>query len=125
VWHSAGVDNDTGLVGVKNLFPSSSLIMTLVSFRVDPLQVFLQLGLIFASKSRTYALITSHKQNDCNTVRACPSEASLGKLLTLQNRQKREKITGTNTLAFYPGNTKGGSITVPLTSCLTGLESAV
>ncbi len=25
----------------------------------------------------------------------------------------------------YPGNTKGGSITVPLTSCLTGLESAV
>ncbi len=23
-----------------------------------------------------------------------------------------------------PGNTKGGSITVPLTSCLTGLESA-
>ncbi len=25
----------------------------------------------------------------------------------------------------YPGNTKGGSITVPLTSCLTGLESAL
>jgi hypothetical protein len=25
----------------------------------------------------------------------------------------------------WPGNTKGGSITVPLTSCLTGLESAV
>ncbi len=25
----------------------------------------------------------------------------------------------------YAGNTKGGSITVPLTSCLTGLESAV
>jgi hypothetical protein len=25
----------------------------------------------------------------------------------------------------YPGNTKGGSITVPLTSCLTCLESAV
>jgi hypothetical protein len=24
-----------------------------------------------------------------------------------------------------PGNTKGGSITVPLTSCLTGLEPAV
>jgi hypothetical protein len=24
-----------------------------------------------------------------------------------------------------PGNTKGGRITVPLTSCLTGLESAV
>jgi hypothetical protein len=24
-----------------------------------------------------------------------------------------------------PGNTKGGSITVPLTSCLTGFESAV
>ncbi len=25
----------------------------------------------------------------------------------------------------FPGNTKGGSVTVPLTSCLTGLESAV
>ncbi len=25
----------------------------------------------------------------------------------------------------YPGNTKGGSIIVPLTSCLTGLKSAV
>jgi hypothetical protein len=24
-----------------------------------------------------------------------------------------------------PGNTEGGSITVPLTSCLTGLESAL
>ncbi len=26
---------------------------------------------------------------------------------------------------YEAGNTKGGSITVPLTSCLTGLESAV
>jgi hypothetical protein len=25
----------------------------------------------------------------------------------------------------YAGNTKGGSMTLPLTSCLTGLESAV
>jgi hypothetical protein len=28
-------------------------------------------------------------------------------------------------LLLHSGNTKGGSITVPLTSCLTGLESAV
>ncbi len=28
-------------------------------------------------------------------------------------------------LKSYAGNTKGGSIIVPLTSCLTGLESAV
>jgi hypothetical protein len=28
-------------------------------------------------------------------------------------------------LMAKPGNTKGGSITVPLTSCLTGLESGV
>jgi hypothetical protein len=28
-------------------------------------------------------------------------------------------------LMAKPGNTKGGSITLPLTSCLTGLESAV
>ncbi len=27
--------------------------------------------------------------------------------------------------SVYPGNTKGGSITVQLISCLTGLESAV
>ena len=25
-------------------------------------------------------------------------------------------------LQIYPGNTKGGSINVPLTSCLTGLD---
>ncbi len=30
-----------------------------------------------------------------------------------------------NFLIVKAGNTKGGSITVPLTSCLTGLESAV
>jgi hypothetical protein len=48
-------------------------------------------------------------------------------------------VVVTNTLAYYsetkmgaeisfneqPGNTKGGSVTVLLTSCLTGLESAV
>ncbi len=40
-------------------------------------------------------------------------------------------LSGINTLAYWArsyvrtGNTKGGSITVPLTSCLTGLESAV
>jgi hypothetical protein len=38
-------------------------------------------------------------------------------------------LPGTNSLAYYKhqqikgGNTKGGSITLPLTSCLTGLES--
>jgi hypothetical protein len=30
-----------------------------------------------------------------------------------------------NSLLTEPGNTKGGTITVPLTSCFTGLESAV
>jgi len=30
-----------------------------------------------------------------------------------------------NVLNCLPGNTKGGSIPVPLTSCLTGLELAV
>jgi hypothetical protein len=29
------------------------------------------------------------------------------------------------TLSSHPGNTKGGSITVPLTSCLTGLNESV
>ncbi len=32
---------------------------------------------------------------------------------------------GPNPTTQKPGNTKGGSTTVPLTSCLTGLESAV
>jgi len=30
--------------------------------------------------------------------------------------------TGKKTFIVQAGNTKGGSITVPLTSCLTGLE---
>ncbi len=29
------------------------------------------------------------------------------------------------TKSVYPGNTKGGSITVPLTSCLTGLDKSI
>ncbi len=31
----------------------------------------------------------------------------------------------TKILMIKPGNTKGGSITVPLTSCLTGLDQSV
>jgi hypothetical protein len=34
-------------------------------------------------------------------------------------------FVGTISLIDTPGNTEGGSITVPLTSCLTGLESVV
>jgi hypothetical protein len=48
-----------------------------------------------------------------------------------QTDRERENLTtvhnmtsGSSTMA-EPGNTKGGSISVPLTSCLTGLESAV
>jgi hypothetical protein len=41
----------------------------------------------------------------------------------------KKKLQGANGLAYFAmlgsGNTKKGSITVPLTSCLTGLESAV
>ncbi len=35
------------------------------------------------------------------------------------------KISAVQQMLPKPGNTKGGSITVPLTSCLTSLESAV
>ncbi len=35
------------------------------------------------------------------------------------------KTDSTSHLSVYPGNTKGGSITVPLTSCLTGLDLSV
>ncbi len=36
-----------------------------------------------------------------------------------------ELVTSAQDRLSRPGNTKGESITVPLTSCLTGLESAV
>ncbi len=39
-------------------------------------------------------------------------------------RAKIRETAGSEPIA-HPGNTKGGSITVLLTSCLTGLESAV
>jgi hypothetical protein len=48
-----------------------------------------------------------------------------------QKKLKNKKIMGSNPShkgfypLFCPGNTKWGSITVLLTSCLTGLESAV
>ncbi len=47
------------------------------------------------------------------------------KILLLSSRLENvfpQLISGANKLES--GNTKGGSITVPLTSCLTGLESA-
>ncbi len=40
----------------------------------------------------------------------------------LQPRSSRE---GSPPGRYFTGNTKGGGITVPLTSCLTGLETAV
>jgi hypothetical protein len=36
-----------------------------------------------------------------------------------------DNIGAIDAMNIKPGNTKGESITVPLTSCLTGLESAV
>jgi len=48
--------------------------------------------------------------------------------LTLKKRnygQKSFMTFATGCTWLHPGNTKGGSITVPLTSCLTALESAV
>jgi len=35
------------------------------------------------------------------------------------------KVFGPYYKTFYAGNTKGGSIIVPLTSCLTGLDKSV
>jgi hypothetical protein len=58
---------------------------------------------------------------------ACPLFEGKAKSLTcvsLQNiRLALKKWQGKHRLQGI--NTKGGSITVPLTSCLTGLESAV
>jgi hypothetical protein len=43
---------------------------------------------------------------------------------TLNSLPKKQLLTGASK-KLLPGNTKGGSITVPLTSSLSGLESAV
>ncbi len=37
-------------------------------------------------------------------------------------RNKLERFATDKILKANPGNTKGGSITVPLTSCFTGLD---
>jgi hypothetical protein len=42
---------------------------------------------------------------------------------TKENDASISALTGG--MHYKPRNSKGGSITVPLTSCLTGLESAV
>ncbi len=49
--------------------------------------------------------------------------AGLHHLLLQKEEQKTTGIL--EYIYIYTGNTKGGSITVQLTSCLTGLESAV
>ncbi len=42
-----------------------------------------------------------------------------------QGRQAMPMSSLSTLLCLRPGNTKGGSITVPLTSCLTGLDQSV
>ena len=44
---------------------------------------------------------------------------------TKYNQRFNEKICKSNTSNIRPGYTKGGSITVPLTSCLIGLDKPV
>jgi hypothetical protein len=46
----------------------------------------------------------------------------VSQLNLLENTLKHLQMERTHA---HPGNTKGGSITVPLTTCLSGLESAV
>jgi hypothetical protein len=55
------------------------------------------------------------------TGRSHLSETAVGRMQFLTRARDRTNLP----LMIYPGNTKGGSITVLLTSCLTGLESAV
>ncbi len=43
-------------------------------------------------------------------------------LLIREDPTKANTYTHANTRTLTPGNTKGGNITVPLTSCLTGLD---
>jgi hypothetical protein len=43
----------------------------------------------------------------------------------LSQREGQKLVNVEHFSIFFPGNTKGGSITVPLTSCLTGLEYSV
>jgi len=50
------------------------------------------------------------------------SSTSTSNLFRYPRRSGAESV---RQLSCGPGNTEGGSITVPLTSCLTGLESAI
>jgi hypothetical protein len=45
-------------------------------------------------------------------------------MLSVMGRTQASTLTSTLVIDIA-GNTKGGSITLPVTSCLTGLESAV
>jgi hypothetical protein len=61
----------------------------------------------------------------------CSIETTEGSIMKDKSSfcEERDEKLFTFSLAFYAmlktGNTKGGSITIPLTSCLTDLESAV
>jgi hypothetical protein len=52
------------------------------------------------------------------------SNHPLAKLIMTTNIRYLQKLLKMPSLLAWAGSTKGGSITVPLTSCLTGLESA-
>jgi hypothetical protein len=93
----------------------------------------LQCNLMFASKARAYSTkalsgdphlcrLLALPTNKTRLYRPARDKHSNGlyyKHVTIVNYAS----SGVNKLKA--GNTKGGSITVPLTSCLTGLESAV
>jgi hypothetical protein len=55
--------------------------------------------------------------------RSLPKWSGIPLGLTCKHLTWLERPASDETL--LPGNTKGGSITLPLTSCLAGLESAV
>ncbi len=65
--------------------------------------------------------INYSRKNIYNTGSLCLALKAVKRLFCVSEK----KLESLNMGIFSPGNTKGGSITVPLTSCLTGLDKSV
>jgi hypothetical protein len=79
------------------------------------------------AKNGTYAIESPMCQKHifCHTLSNPGKRASLLTEKAVSKVGRLDLKTQTEaTVCVEPENTKGGSITVPLTSCLTGLESA-
>jgi hypothetical protein len=114
-----------GPVAQSHLCRSSFVVRRIMTSSMDKLELTgRNLGRVFNFRSgRVHAM-----KFLCQGVKLTNLKLKIGncdicveKKILVINETKGDKIV----LKLKGGNTKGGRITVPLTSCLTGLESAV